>query len=165
METAVCVLIKSNETNLRSIMRPLEWYGNASCRPRSVKLRIATRYPFSTNVTGFQPPVRTSVSYSRYFIERPIEKDFQRVTLRFLWRDNRRLSINKGNVTGNEIYILFYFFFFSFFRIHIRIRIRLSCLCVERVRLKINFYTRIITLSIFWRRRKRRKLYKKFVLL
>lgn len=120
METAVCVLIKSNETNLRSIMRPLEWYGNASCRPRSVKLRIATRYPFSTNVTGFQPPVRTSVSYSRYFIERPIEKDFQRVTLRFLWRDNRRLSINKGNVTGNEIYILFYFFFFSFFRIHIR---------------------------------------------
>lgn len=67
-------------------MRPLEWYGNASCRPRSVKLRIATRYPFSTNATGFQPPlaVRTSVSYSRYFIERPIEKDFQRVTLRFL---------------------------------------------------------------------------------
>lgn len=163
METAVCVLIKSNETNLRSIMRPLEWYGNASCRPRSVKLRIATRYPFSTNVTGFQPPVRTSVSYSRYFIERPIEKDFQRVTLRFLWRDNRRLSINKGNVTGNEIYILFYFFFLSLE--YIFVRIRLSCLCVERVRLKINFYTRIITLSIFWRRRKRRKLCKKFVLL
>lgn len=164
METAVCVLIKSNETNLRSIMRPLEWYGNASCRPRSVKLRIATRYPFSTNVTGFQPPVRTSVSYSRYFIERPIEKDFQRVTLRFLWRDNRRLSINKGNVTGNEIYILFYFFFFLSLE-YIFVRIRLSCLCVERVRLKINFYTRIITLSIFWRRRKRRKLCKKFVLL
>lgn len=56
LETAVCVLIKSNETNLRSIMRPLEWYGNASCRPRSIKLRIATRYPSSTNVTGFQPP-------------------------------------------------------------------------------------------------------------
>lgn len=164
METAVCVLIKSNETNLRSIMRPLAWYGNASCRPRSVKLRIATRYPFSTNVTGFQPPVRTSVSYSRYFIERPIEKDFQRVTLRFLWRDNRRLSINKGNVTGNEIYILFYFFFFLSLE-YIFVRIRLSCLCVERVRLKINFYTRIITLSIFWRRRKRRKLCKKFVLL
>lgn len=164
METAVCVLIKSNETNLRSIMRPLEWYGNASCRPRSVKLRIATRYPFSTNVTGFQPPVRTSVSYSRYFIERPIEKDFQRVTLRFLWRDNRRLSINKRNVTGNEIYILFYFFFFLSLE-YIFVRIRLSCLCVERVRLKINFYTRIITLSIFWRRRKRRKLCKKFVLL
>lgn len=164
METAVCVLIKSNETNLRSIMRPLEWYGNASCRSRSVKLRITTRYPFSTNVTGFQPPVRTSVSYSRYFIERPIEKDFQRVTLRFLWRDNRRLSINKGNVTGNEIYILFYFFFFLSLE-YIFVRIRLSCLCVERVRLKINFYTRIITLSIFWRRRKRRKLCKKFVLL
>lgn len=99
-------------------MRPLEWYGNASCRPRSIKLRIATRYPFSANVTGFQPPLRTSVSYSRYFIERPIEKDFQRVTLRFLWRDNRRLSINKGNVTGNEIYIYIILFFF-FFRIHI----------------------------------------------
>lgn len=133
METAVCVLIKSNETNLRSIMRPLEWYGNASCRPRSVKLRIATRYPFSTNATGFQPPlaVRTSVSYSRYFIERPIEKDFQRVTLRFLWRDNRRLSINKGNVTGNEIYILFYFYFFSFFRIHIRSYSFVVSLCRE----------------------------------
>ena len=86
LETAVCVLIKSNETNLRSIMRPLEWYGNASCRPRSIKLRIATRYPSSTNVTGFQPPppLSASVSYSRYFIERSIEKDFQRVTLRFL---------------------------------------------------------------------------------
>lgn len=30
------------------------------------------------------PPLPANVSYSRYFIERSIEKDFQRVTLRFL---------------------------------------------------------------------------------
>lgn len=52
VETAVCVLIKSNETNLRSIMRPLECYGNASCRIAPLNCqRIVVPAVFAPNVS------------------------------------------------------------------------------------------------------------------
>ena len=66
VETAVCVLIKSNETNLRSIMRPLERYGNASCRLAPLNCERAHRYPGGAR----SPNVSSS---PRRFIEQSIE--------------------------------------------------------------------------------------------
>lgn len=61
VETVVCVLIKSNETNLRSIMRPVECYGNASCR----------RAPLNGERTVI--PSRLFQTFRGYFIEQSIE--------------------------------------------------------------------------------------------
>lgn len=64
-----------------------------------------------------------------------------------VWRDNRRLSISKGNVTGNEIYIFYFIFIFLLLFFFFRIRIcSYFVRCVERIRLKINFCIWIITL-------------------
>ena len=66
VETTVCVLIKSNETNLRSIMRPLERYGNASCRLAPLNCERAHRCP------GRARAAKRFV-FARYFIEQSIE--------------------------------------------------------------------------------------------